>query len=1682
MTRTSLTALILIGVLSSAYSQNVYNTADTLVRYDVSKPYGSLQKPDTNKLGLQKFVSTPTNGVTLGTDKYDATSFKAYFMNLTGSKMAFRMKFPKSFNNPDSAAKKYPIMIFLHGAGEVGCPTNNGIYNNEKPLWLGGKVFMDRVDNNQFDGFLLYPQLVNSQGCWGAWGSAPSGNFRAVLAMVDSMIKYVRADIDRLLITGLSGGGYGAWRMADNYPQRVAKIIPSAAAGSTGNRNAFVHIPIWFATGGKDPDPSPATAQNTLTKMKEIGADIRYTLYPDLGHAVWSAHWKEPDYVAAMNDMHKANPLIFFQRNEFCENDIITAKLGITAGFYAYEWQKDGSIIATTTGTTNTIVQPLVVSTYTGNEISIKAFGSYSVRFKRTSSSAWSVLSPKPAVIKIKGVTETPPITISGAKSNVLPSIDGNTTVPLQLPAGFINYEWYRVSDNTLVASTQVYNAPVGVYKARYSVQYGCGSSFSPDYTVVDATATPKPDAPLNLTASPVSGTSVKLTWSQVATPVSNETGFEIYRASQSGGPYSFVTSTAANSITYQDTGLVANSIYYYVVRAVNATGASEITNETPSKTIIDNIPPTAPSNLQYISGTSTTASLTWAAATDAGGIKRYDIYANNIKMFSTTLLAFTVTNLDSSKTYAYTIKAVDKTGNVSSSSNQVTAFTLHTGINYKYYTGSWKTLPDFNALTVAKSGVTDSVNINNTSIKTATTAYGFLWQGYIFIPVAATYTFETVSDDGSKLYIDVPYTNTATPLVSNDGVHGAISKTGTITLTPGYHPIAITYFQGVYGYGMQLFWSSNAGLVRAAIPKSFFTFEDPSSNAAPALPTALAATTVAFNKIRLNWTDNSTNETGFEITRSLTSNGTFVPIGNTTANQVSYLDSGLTGSKAYFYKIRAVGPGSESPYTAQVTATTSAAPATPEAPSSLAAFGAQSTVTLTWNDNSTNETNFRIFRSTDGVDYAQTGIVVANANAFTDVSVVAGTIYYYYVAGSNASGTGAGSNIVQSLSGNVAPVISGLSDLSLKSDGTVTQDFTATDDPDNLVYVSIPNAPAFIKLTNISGSNYRITATGSVNYIGWYPLTVVATDNFGKSSSVNVSVSISDKNTRSVFIKVGPTASGAAPLPWNNWLGTRTANNTFAALKDENNTATPFSVTSVNAWSTTTILGHITGDNSGVLPDTILKSGIADNLTARQLKFSGLNPEKLYNLVFVGSQNEGPLATTEYAVGTQKSVIDARYNTTRSANINSLVPDGAGQLLVNITRADTSKYSYLNGIVIEEYDPSIALLNPNKLYAEILDRTSAKITWADRTNNEDADGGYELMRATDSLFALNVVTIALPGNTTSYTNTGLISNTRYWYRVRAKNGGNYSEFSNQARVVTPNSIIYVNFNTTSANAAAPWINMGAAPMTVFTWANLKNQSNQFTGIGIKLEKPFNGEFTAGMNTGNNSGVVPDNVLISEYWLDNTQQSSFRLTGLNHSRRYRIGFTGSSGPNGWFKGNYTATYTINDKTVYLNSWMNTSKIVYIDDVAPDANGEMLLSFSTTSNADFGFNAGVIIQEYTDLQEDGSLPPSNLTLLDDTLAATATNGVTHKIAAYPNPFRDIINIDFYNNNASDKITSEVYDLNGRLVRHQQYGNVSVGRNSLRVDGLNVASNTGVFIVVLKVNGRVVNTMKMLRAKK
>jgi hypothetical protein len=153
--------------------------------------------------------------------------------------------------------------------------------------------------------------------------------------------------------------------------------------------------------------------------------------------------------------------------------------------------------------------------------------------------------------------------------------------------------------------------------------------------------------------------------------------------------------------------------------------------------------------------------------------------------------------------------------------------------------------------------------------------------------------------------------------------------------------------------------------------------------------------------------------------------------------------------------------------------------------------------------------------------------------------------------------------------------------------------------------------------------------------------------------------------------------------------------------------------------------------------------------------------------------------------------------------------------------------------------------------------------------------------------------------------------------------------------------------------------------------------------------------------------------------------------------------------------------------------------VYIGDLVPQS-GNLLLDFSTTAEAAYGFNGGLIIMEYSDAAG-GAVTNAVLdsTSMYDNVAQANDDANMH---VYPNPFLDVINVDFFNKSAGDRITAEVYDLTGRLVLRQDFNTMPVGRNLLQLRNIEANKATSLCLVALKVNGKIVQTAKMIRVIK
>jgi hypothetical protein len=203
--------------------------------------------------------------------------------------------------------------------------------------------------------------------------------------------------------------------------------------------------------------------------------------------------------------------------------------------------------------------------------------------------------------------------------------------------------------------------------------------------------------------------------------------------------------------------------------------------------------------------------------------------------------------------------------------------------------------------------------------------------------------------------------------------------------------------------------------LLVAILAVAQFAAADP----APTPPSSLTGTAISSSQVNLRWTDNSSNETGFKVERATSSAGPWTQIGTTGANVTTYASAGLSASTTYYYRVLAYRHKFDSAYSNTAGATTLSATSTiPNAPSSLLASPASSSqINLSWVDNSTNETGFKVERATSSAGpWAQIGTTGTNVTTDASTGLSASTAYYYRVRATNTAGDSAYSNTAGAL------------------------------------------------------------------------------------------------------------------------------------------------------------------------------------------------------------------------------------------------------------------------------------------------------------------------------------------------------------------------------------------------------------------------------------------------------------------------------------------------------------------------------------------------------------------------------------------------------------------------------------------------------------------------------------------
>ena len=178
--------------------------------------------------------------------------------------------------------KALPVVLFLHGSGERG---EDGVKSAQ--VGLG-----PAIHNNpeSFPAIAIFPQAKTT------W-AADSPDARAALVTLDEVVETLNADKNRIVITGLSMGGAGAWSIAAANPGRFAAVAPICGRGKIESAKDLAKLPVWAFCGDAD---NAATVLNTRAMVEALtseGGMARLTEYRAVGHNSWDRAYNNPGLV-----------------------------------------------------------------------------------------------------------------------------------------------------------------------------------------------------------------------------------------------------------------------------------------------------------------------------------------------------------------------------------------------------------------------------------------------------------------------------------------------------------------------------------------------------------------------------------------------------------------------------------------------------------------------------------------------------------------------------------------------------------------------------------------------------------------------------------------------------------------------------------------------------------------------------------------------------------------------------------------------------------------------------------------------------------------------------------------------------------------------------------------------------------------------------------------------------------------------------------------------------------------------------------------------------------------------------------------------------------------------------------------------------------------------------------------
>lgn len=233
-----------------------------------------------------------------------STLFDSRIYLHAGDSLPYRILFPKNYDR----TKKYPLILFLHGAGERG-------KDNLKQLTHGSLLFLADTIREKYPAIVIFPQC-RENGYWGSvnvnrtttpltltfdYDNAITPALEAATALVKETMRTQAVDHSRVYVIGLSMGGMGTFEIVHRNPKLFAAALPICGGGDTLRYTRRARqTPFWIFHGDQDNVVPVSLSRSMVDKLRSLRYRVQYSEYTGVNHNSWDKAFAEPDLLRWM--------------------------------------------------------------------------------------------------------------------------------------------------------------------------------------------------------------------------------------------------------------------------------------------------------------------------------------------------------------------------------------------------------------------------------------------------------------------------------------------------------------------------------------------------------------------------------------------------------------------------------------------------------------------------------------------------------------------------------------------------------------------------------------------------------------------------------------------------------------------------------------------------------------------------------------------------------------------------------------------------------------------------------------------------------------------------------------------------------------------------------------------------------------------------------------------------------------------------------------------------------------------------------------------------------------------------------------------------------------------------------------------------------------------------------------